>query len=388
MGNSLGVYNPIFYAQEALIQLEKSLGMAGRVHRGYDAERRSFNKGQTVSIRKPSTFTAASAPSSAQDLATEYVDITLDNWMEVKFSLTDKELAWSDQRIIEEHIRPAAVALADDIDQKLCALYKDIPWYYDLAANGSTAITDITKLRKVMRDNKVPIDDAMLHYMIDSNLEDGLLNLAAFNQQAGAGQAGVDTQMRGFIGKKFGYEIFANQNVPWHTPGVCADFTGAIDFGSGTTAVYLKGAKLIHIDACTSGGTLKAGDVFVIAGNTQQYAVTKDVTLTSGEGDVEFTPGLAADVDEDTVVTGRIDAHRANLAFHRNAFALATAPLSEMGNELGAKIATITDPITGLALRSRIFYVGDSSAVKVALDVLYGVKTLDPNLACRGCGAA
>jgi hypothetical protein len=57
-----------------------------------------------------------------------------------------------------------------------------------------------------------------------------------------------------------------------------------------------------------------------------------------------------------------------------------------MGSELGAKIATITDPITGLSIRSRLFYVGDSSAVKVALDVLYGVKTLDPNLAVVACG--
>ncbi len=30
MANTLGYYNPVFYAQEALIHLEKALGMAGR----------------------------------------------------------------------------------------------------------------------------------------------------------------------------------------------------------------------------------------------------------------------------------------------------------------------------------------------------------------------
>jgi len=74
------------------------------------------------------------------------------------------------------------------------------------------------------------------------------------------------------------------------------------------------------------------------------------------------------------------------MAFHRNAFALATAPLSTMGNELGAKIATVYNEKNGLSLRSRIYYVGNSSEVHVALDILYGVKTLDPNLACRACG--
>ena len=84
MANTLGVYDPIFYAQEALIHLENALGLANRVHRGYDEERKSFGKGQTISIRKPSTFTVEDAPSTAQDLDTEYVDITLNNWKEVK----------------------------------------------------------------------------------------------------------------------------------------------------------------------------------------------------------------------------------------------------------------------------------------------------------------
>jgi len=387
MSNTLGVYNPIFYAQEALIQLHKALGMAGRVYRGYDEERKSFGKGDVINIRRPSTFSAQDAPSSSQDLATETVALTLAYWKEVKFQLTDKELSISDERIISDHIAPAAVALADDIDQKLCALYKDVPWYYDIANNGSTAVTDIISTRKVMFDNKVPMADAAnMHFMVDGNLEAGLLGLSAFTQNQGAGQQGVEDMMRGTLGRKYGYELFANQNVPLHTAGTCADATGAVDFGSGTTAVYAKGVSTIHIDGMTSGGTMKAGDSFVIAGNDQRYAVTADVTFTAGEADVSFTPPLVVAIDEDAVVTGRVDTHRANLAFHRNAFALAMAPLTEMGKELGAKIATITDPITGLAIRSRVFYVGDSSLVKVALDVLYGVKTLDPNLACRACG--
>jgi hypothetical protein len=380
--NTLGYFNPVFYAQEALIQLQKALGMAGRIHRGYDEERRSFNKGEYINIKGPADFTVGDAPAAAQNLVTKSLQLQLSYWREVKFSLTDKELAFTTEQIIAEHIAPAAYALADDIDQKLALLYKDTPWFYDLAS--TTAITDFTGPYQVLFDNKVPMNN--LHYMVNGTLQNGAQSLAAFNQAYGAGQAGLDTLQRGSLGQKFGFEIFANQNVQSHTPGVCADPTGAIDFGSGTTAVYAKGAKLIHVDGVTSGGTFKAGDTFVIAGNTQRYAITADVTMTSGEGDIAFTPGLAAAVDEDSVVTGRIDTHTANLAFHRNAFALAMAPLTEIGNELGAKIAAVTDPVTGLSLRSRIYYVGNSSEVHVALDVLYGIKTLDENLACRCCG--
>lgn len=381
MGNTLGYYNPYFYANEALIQLEKVLGMAGRVHRGYDEERRSFGKGEYINIRRPSTFTAQNAPSSAQNVATGSVQLQLAYWREVKFELTDKELSFTSERIIDEHIRPAAYALADDIDQKLAALYKDVPWYHDLNADASIDTTDITDVREVLFDNKVPLRDiGRIHYMIDGTLENKFLGLTAFSQQQGAGDRGVMTQMTGSLGTKFGMEIFANQNTPTHTAGTCADATGAL------TANASAGATSIAVDSVTSGGTVKAGDTLVIAGNTQRYAITADATFTGGSGTLSITPALVTDYSTSDVVTIRIDSHVANLAFHRNAFALATAPLTTIGNELGAKIASVTDPITGLALRSRLFYEPNDSAVNVALDILYGVKTLDPNLAARGCG--
>ena len=36
MANTLGAYSPIFYAQGRLIHLRKNLGMAARVHRGFE----------------------------------------------------------------------------------------------------------------------------------------------------------------------------------------------------------------------------------------------------------------------------------------------------------------------------------------------------------------
>jgi len=382
MGNSLGYYQPYFYANEALIQLEQALGMGVRVHRGFDEERRAFNKGEYINIRRPSTFAADDAPSAAQDLKTGSVQIQLAHWREVKFKLTDKELALSEETLIDEHIAPAAYALAYDVDTKLAALYKDIPWYFDL--NSTIAIDDITNVYQVMFDNGVPMGNPNnLHYMMGGALQNGFQQLTAFNQYQGAGPTGVNTQLSGSLGIKFGMECFGNQNVQSHTAGTCADATGAINNSPGG---YAAGATEIAINGVTDGGTWKAGDSFVIAGNTQRYAVTADVTFTGGAGTVKFTPALVAAAAHGAVVTGRVDTHVANMAFHRNAFALATAPLSTMGNELGAKIATVYNEKNGLSLRSRIYYVGNSSEVHVSLDILYGVKTLDPNLACRACG--
>jgi len=379
--NVLGKYDPIFYAQEGLIALEKALGLAGRIHRGYDAERRTFGKGQTISIRRPSVFTAASAPATAVAVATEYVDITLNQWQEVKFGLTDQELSYTGEKIIEDHVRPAAYALADKIDQDLASLYKYVPWYYDLS--GTPTIADVTGPRKVLFNNNAPVqDDDLMHYMMDGTLAHSLMGLTAFGEWQGAGAAGVETQQRGTLGRKFGMECFANQNTPSHTAGAMADPAGAVIAGG-----WLKGATTVTIDELTDAQTVKAGDTFSIAGHTQRYAFTEDKAVASNAlTAIGIYPALKAAATADAVVTIRVDTHTANLAFHRNFAALAMAPLSEIGNQLGAKIATITDPVSGLSLRSRLYYIGNSSEVNVALDVLYGFKILDGDLACRACG--
>jgi hypothetical protein len=381
MANTLAAFNPQFYANEALIQLEKALGMAGRVYRGYETERNSFGRGDTINIPRPSTFTAQNGGGSDIDISAETVSITLDQWKEVKFALTDQELAYTGQRIIDEHIRPAAYALADNIDQALAALYMDVPWIHNLNAAASLDVTDIIDVRRVMFDNNVPVADfGNMHYMIDGAIEAEFLGLTAFSQQQGAGDMGVNTQMRGSLGMKFGVEVFANQNTPAHTGGTISDTTPVLD------GALTAGATTMNIDDTALTGTVVPGDTFVFAGTTQRYAVTNTVTAaTNAMTGITFTPPLVEDIADDTGIT--VDATTTNadaLMFHRNAFALCLAPLPTTGDGLGARIAVASDPITGLALRSRLWYDGNTSKVKVGLDVLYGVKTLDPNLACRG----
>lgn len=374
MANILSVYDPIFYAQEGLIQLEKALGMAGRVHRGHD--KAPQQKGATISIRKPGSFTAQDAPSSAQDIDAGEVQIRLDHWKEVKFALTDRELAATGELIIAEHVRPAAVALADAIDQSLCALYADVPWQHDVAATAGVA--DIISVRRAMFDNKVPLrDPAMLHWMIDGDMEADLLGQAAFTQWQGAGAMGAAAQMSGSLGQRFGFNFFANQNVRGHVAG---DLSSATPLLQGAHA---KGAMQVTLAAGTLTGGVKKGDTLVIAGNAQRYAITADATASGNAVSIAITPALVQDYAGGAQATVSLDDHAASLAFHRNAFALAMAPLSELGNQLGARIASVSDPITGLTLRSRLFYDGNNSTVFVALDALWGVKTLDPNLAVR-----
>jgi len=379
MSNTLGNYDPIFYAQEALIALNKALGMAGRVHRGYDPNPQQ--KGSVINITQPSVFEATNVNTTTggttQELKPKNVSVELDTWKEVKFALTDKELTFTKEKIITEHIMPAAYALADAIDLSLVGLYSKIPW--KVAISSTPVVTDITGAREVLFTNKAPLND--LHFMVDGPVEAGLLGLSAFATADGAGQVGVDTQIRGSLGTRYGFEFFANQNTPAHTSGTMADTAGALNANADA------GATSIVVKSLTDGQTLKAGDIIKITGDAQQYVVTADYTIASATT-VAIYPALAQDNLADAVVTvilpsGTGASKNQNIAFHRHAFALAMAPLSDIGGRLGAQIATVSDPVTNLSLRSRLWYDGDHSTVKVALDALWGVKTLNPNLAVR-----
>lgn len=400
MVNVLGNYNPTFFANEALIQLFKALGMAGRVHRGAEEDRNSSGRelGDTINIRRPSHFTAEThvpgAGSSDQDVVGQNVQILLNNHQEVKFALTDREIAYTSERIIDEHIKPAAYALADKIDNDLHELGATVGPKVTLT--GTVGANFITNPRAVLRKNEAPMDEN-IHYLVDTGMENAFLQLGIFHEaQITGGGANTETLLNGSLGRRFGVEVFATQNADV----TVAALTGTItDSGAGgdplLTATAATAANLFSmaVENGTTSETAKVGDTFTIAGDDTVYTVTADLTLSSGAGTVSFYPGLRRNVAISSVVTFDLTtatqeaSHLRNLMFHRNAFALAFAPLPMTGDGRGAQIDTITDPISGLSVRARMFYDGDTATNKIALDALYGTQVLDGQLAVRALRA-
>lgn len=394
MANDLGFWNPAYYANEFLILLQNTLGMAGRVHRGFDEERRTFDKGDTINIKRPSRLTVADAPGAMQDLTTEKVSLTIDKHREVRFGVTDKELAFAGDAIVKDHLMEAAYQVANDVDQKIADLTLDIPWAFNIA--GSTmAVGDITSAWQTLFDLGAPTaNEANMHFMVGGKEWNELMQLTAFAQWQGAGQQGVTTQQTAQLGRKYGFGFFANQNRVSFTPNTIADVAGTL------TNAHSKGATSVTIAAVTASAVFKRGMSFNIASNSQRYTVTADATADgSGNLTMTITPPLVAAYSNGAVVDfGAVSNNgisysgsettkvKQNLAFHRDAFAIAFARLpdyGEIGQGLGMKIASVQDPVTGLAVRSKIYADGTNSKIGVVLDVLYGVKTLNPNLAVR-----
>ena len=389
MANVLGNYNPTFFANEALIVLYKALGLATRVHLGYDEERRTFNKGDTINIRGPGKFAAASAPGAIQDIKSRSVSIQLTNHQEVRFELTDKHMAYTGDRIIREHIAPAAFALADKIDQDLATLVTTVPHsYLEPTPFTAATIAGILQTRKKLFDLGVPMKDAsQMSFMVGGKEEADLLALAAFSQQQGAGDTGVATQISGLLGPKYGFQFFANQNRGTVAYADISDFAGTI------TEPAAVGDTSITVGGLGAAEVYKKGTIIKFDVSGLEYAITADATMSSGAAVVSINPPIRVAEADNAAITiqAGMDLTQSalnnnNVAFHRNWAALAFARLPDYGefaNRLGQDITSVQDPVTGLSVRAKIFGDGTNSKIVVVLDALYGFKELDADLACR-----
>jgi len=387
MGNTVTAYNPIFYAQETLKNVEDMLGFASRVYRGFDSERKSAEQGDVIQIRRPGTFeTSAGGTAAYSEVTTSSVNITLNNYRQVKFKLSDQEIVQGGERLITDHIRPASVALASYIDAQVATLSKDVPWQVDVGSTVSSA--DIINPRKILRENiGAMVDSGPVYYAIDETMEASFLGLDIFSNAATSGE--TTGLRRGFLGERFGVQTFVNQNLRTHTSGTV--ISAGTDNAGALNGEHAKGLTSISVNNFDGSETFKAGDSFVIAGNTQRYVVTADTSLTTGaNAAVPIFPALVQTYTTASVVTfpavssTHAESYATQLMFHPNAFALAFAPLPQyerFGTNLGANISTVTDPLTGLSIRARMAYTDATAFVTVTLDVLFGVKTLDPNFA-------
>src|SRR5688500_15581666 len=379
MVNVLGNYDALFYAQEALIQLQKSLGIAQRIHQGFDAERRVRDVGSVVSISRPGTFVAQKGSITTQDLRPAVVNILVDQRPEVRFEVTDVEYAYTGERLISDHIAPAAYALADQIDQDVNALYKFVPWLYDYGTATDHQV--LTGMYQTAFDHNANMRDPNWHLQIDGTLQKGFQDSNMFISADMTGQGQNQTLFNGTLGNRYGIEIFANQNAPTHTVGTIisgADQAGAL------TANLAIGATTMALGSIAETETLAVGDTFSIAGNTQSYAVTAAATMVGGAANVTFTPPAVQAYSSGAVVTFYVTATGAaqQLLFHQNWAAIVYAQLPS--DVPGLDVESVTDPVTGISIRaSRGGDILNQKTI-VSLDLLYGVQVLDPNLAVRG----
>lgn len=379
MSNTITNLLPKILAK-GLLALRERASLPRIVNSDYSAD--AAKKGQTIDIPIPSESAAydispSTAPASATDASPTLVQISLSNWKGASFALTDKEMVEIDKN---EHFMPiqmseAVRSLANAVNSNVLSNYTGVYGWNGTASTTpfASTVAGATDSRKVLNKQRAPRDSR--RGVLDFDAEANALALSQFSDAEKVGSNGV--KIEGEIGRKFGVDWYADDDVKTHTTGSLGAL-GAV-MGSTTAA----GATTIDIDAASTAGNMLIGDVFTIAGQTQTYVVGATVSaITSGGKAVTIQPALESIATAAAALTVK-GSHVANLVFHRDAFGLAMRPL-EGTSATGARMVSMTDPQTGLTMRLEL--TRQNKQDKWELDVLWGSKLVRAALATRLAG--
>lgn len=364
-----GMLTPLVIAKETLIALENECVLANLVHRDFSKEYQRV--GATILARQPSVYTATvvSNTVNAATVAETSVAVVLNRLADVTLSVTSQDLSLEVADFSEQFIQPAMRAHAQLLD--LYGANEAANWAGHATVSGTPAVSDIVQLGAVLDAQKAPMTQRRL--VMGPITKAGYMVLEPFlyaEHRADGGRAIREAEM----GRVLGFDCYMDQNVNiTHTSGAMADLVGAM-VGAGAA-----GDGTATVDAITSAGTVLAGDVFKITGYDQWFRISANATATGTTSlIITFSPVFATTIADDAVVTFQ-GTGRDNMAFHKNALALVTAPLeAPLG---GAKAAVVT--YKGLSCRVVYDYSIMTKTNIMSIDMLYGWKTLNKDLAAR-----
>lgn len=202
---------PELWAASALGKLKANTVMARLVNRDY--ENLVANQGDIVHVPKRGTLSVnnktADQVVTLQTPASDKVDITLNKHKEVSFLVEDVAKAQANQDIIAGYIGDGILAIAEQIDADLLALWDDVT-PSAIVATGGIAVADVVEARRVLNANKAPQEGRQIVWHEDAEAE--ILNLEAFTSAQWA-PANADALERAMIAQKFGFTHYMDQQV-------------------------------------------------------------------------------------------------------------------------------------------------------------------------------
>ena len=243
MANTL--ITPSIIAKEALFQLENNLVLGDKVHRQYRDE---FVKiGDSVTIRRPVKFVVSDGATRVnQDVTENTTSITINQRKHVSWKFSSQDLTLTVAEYSERYIKPAAIALANQMDQAVAL--EGAEAFYNVVGTAGTTPADFTVLADAARrmdDMAVP-DDGNRCLVLNPagrwGLADGL---------AGAGSSGVFNAeivrkmvRKGFLGELAQFMIYGDQNIQSLTNGLQGGTPALNDasFTNDTSTITIDGA--------------------------------------------------------------------------------------------------------------------------------------------------
>jgi len=412
---------------EASRILENQLSFSKYVNRQYD-DRFAVSGakiGDTLQLRKPPRYVGRSgAALSTEDSIDTKVNLQIGGnataWYQfgeqfgVDITFTTADLTLSMDEFSSRYLKPAMARVANRVDEKGLSLYKAIA--NSVGTPGTTPSTALTWLQAgVKLDENAALRDDERYVVMNPDAQaytvDGLKGL--FQQSNLIGEQ----YSMGVMGKGLGYTMSMDQNIQTQTVGPLGGtplVNGAGQGAASTTTDPWTSTTSLITDGWTAAAAsrLKAGDVITIGtvasgclgvnpvskvstGKLQQFVVTADASSDAGgnltavispaiitAGPYQTVSQAPPDNAAITVVGTASTAYPQNIAFHRDAFCLATADLEmPKGVDMAAR-----SNYKGISIRAVRQYAISTDTMPTRLDILYGWCAFQPQLACRVWG--
>lgn len=375
-------------AREAAKMLEELAPFTANINKGrqdeFGTDVSGFKKGDTVKIKIPTAgkvFDGAqfAGGGSASDVIEQSVNLTLDTQKHIalQFGAKEKMLDITDfkERILMPQMRTlASVVEADLISKGVLG----VPNMVSMNTAGTNPSNALALARAKMNQYLTPAGDrsALITSTANVALSGEISRL--YNPTQASSKAYLD----GYVATAFGQDLFEHQSIPTHTKGTAGTIT--------VSAANQKGSTITMTAAV--GGTLVKGDVITMGvnavhpltgqdtGTLQQFVVTETVTVGTGTA-VKIYPEINPTAPNKTVIASPANGAVVtvasingvqNLAFHKDAFTAAFAPLPVIASCEGY---TARLP-SGISVRVMTFGDGNNDLERTRIDVLYGFQVV------------
>ena len=380
----------------ALVILHQKLTFLGAVNRQYDDSfaQSGAKIGNQLRIRLPNQYTVRDGKvMDVQDVEEQNETLTVATQKGVDTTWTSEELTMDIDDFSDRILEPAMSVLASVIEADvLQTVTKDV---YQIVDNDGSTITfkNILQAGEKMDDSLTPKDGrrtCLLSTSHQVDLVDALKGLFQSSEQ-------IASQYReGVMGRTAGFTFASSTHAADMTSGTAVkgdttrNVNGASQSGATITVDTTGSTTLVTGDVITLGINAVHPETKVDTGKLQQFVVTSDLgtsdtsltispaIVTSGaRQNVTGSPANGAAVTK--LAAGASQTINGSLAYHEDAFTLVTADLvMPRGTDMASR-----QVLEGISMRLVRNYDIKNDEFPVRFDVLYGFKTLRPQLACR-----
>jgi hypothetical protein len=379
---------PDIYAAMDVVSREL-VGFIPAVSRDATAVRAAMNetvRSPVVGAMAAEDLTVTNVAATAPAQTINYVDMTISKARSVPFGITGEENkglsnAGTLGQINRDRIAQALRTLTNEVETDLAALHiyasRAYGTYNGTPFGTAGDLSDFAQARKILDDNGAPQSD--LHMVL------GSASIARIrgkqNTLFKVNEAGSDVLLRtGAIGEVEGWAIHNSAQVD-------KSFTAGTNASATTnTAGYAVGATVITL-ASAGTGTIIAGDIIGIAGDSEQYLVVAGDTDVSDGGTITIAePGLRQAIPASAKTITTVAKTTRNMFFHRSAIQLATrAPAMPDGGDAADDVIVLQDPVSGIAYEFCIYR--QKRQVRYEVNLAWGVKMIAPRHAGLLIGA-